>query len=273
MIGEFRKFFRRVAVSLCFFSSFLLVALLGSCSILSPGDGARGERIFSRAELSEPYDQITLKTSLTIDALPKIQRFQSDRGPLLGGAEVLSEGRNTVATVGQSKDGRRTWFNMVVFHEFQLNVIRKYFFIVDERPSRLGVRSSRGMTFDCEIVVEKEVLDRLYTSENVRRIAILKHASAKLREDIEALGIGTDSPSQENKMLSVCGMLINQTLELVLLKLDSSPVLATKLGSVSGIDFDHINFGKGKVGMVVENDMAAVAFRFGAFVGDMEGPK
>ena len=260
-------------VAVCCLAAFILAALMGGCSVVSPEADAQDKRIFSRKELSEPYDQIALKTSLTIDALPKIQRFQSNRGPLLGGAEVLSEGRNTVATVGQSKNGRRTWFNMVVFHEFQLNVIRKYFFIVDERPSRFGVRSSRGMTFDCEIVVEKEVLDRLYTSENVRRIAILKHVSEKLREDIEALGISTDSPSQENKMLSVCGMLIHQTLELVLLKLDSSPVLATKLGGVGGVDFDHINFGKGKVGMVAEKDMAAIAFRFGAFVGDMEGPK
>ena len=246
---------------------------MGGCSILSPGGGARDERIFSREELFEPYDQIVLKTSLTIDALPKIQRFQSDRGPLLGGAEVLSEGQNTVATVGQSKDSRRTWFNMVVFHEFQLNVIRKYFFIVDERRPRLGVRSSRGMTFDCQVVVDKELLDRLYTSEDVKRIAILKHVSEKLREDIKALGTSTDSTSQENKMLSVCGMLVNQTLELVLLKLDSSPVLAAKLGGIGGVDFDHINFGKGQVGMVVENDMAAVAFRFGAFVGAEEQPK
>lgn len=237
---------------------------------MSPEDGGQDKRIFNREELSEPYDQIILKTSLTIDALPTIQRFQSDRGPLLGGAEVLSEGKNTVATVGQSKDGRRTWFNMVVFHEFRLNVIRKYFFIVDERRSRLGVRSSRGMTFDCQIVLDQELLDRLYTSENVRRIEILRRISENLRGDINELGVNTDSVSQENKMLSVCGMLINQTLELVLLKLDSSPVLVTKLGSADGIDFDHINFGEGKVRMVVQNDMAAVSFRFGAFADAKE---
>lgn len=258
------------SVSICCLVAFLLAALTGGCSILSPGGGARDERIFSREELSEPYDQITLKTSLTIDALPKIQRFQSDRGPLLGDAEVLSEGQNTVATLGQSRDGRRTWFNMVVFHEFKLNVIRKYFFIVDERRSRLGVRSSRGMTFDCQVVVDEELIDRLYTSENVRRIAILKQVLENLRGDIDELGVNTGSVNQENKMLSVCGMLINQTLEMVLLKLDSSPVLATKLDSVGGVDFDHINFGEGKVRMIVQNDAAAVAFRFGAFVNAKE---
>lgn len=252
------------SVSIGCLAAFFLAALPGGCSMVSPDSEAQ-DRLFGREELSAPYDQIVLKTSLTIDALPKIQRFQSDRGPLLGGAEVLSEGQNTVATVGQSKDSRRTWFNMVVFHEFKLNVIRKYFFIVDEGRSHLGVQSGRGMRFDCQIVLDAEVLEKSYTSENVRRIAILKHVSQNLRKDIADLGVNTDSPNQNNKMLSVCGMLINQVLELILLKLDSSPVLATKLGSAGGVDFDHINFGKGKVQMTVQNDTATVAFRFGAF--------
>ena len=254
------------SVSIGCLAAFFLAALPGGCSFVSPDSEAMDKKLFNREELSEPYNQITLKTSLTIDALPKIQRFQSDRGPLLGGAEVLSEGQNTVATVGQSKDGRRTWFNMVAFHEFRLNVIRKYFFIVDEGRTGLGIRSGRGMSFDCQAVLEKEVLDKSYTSENVRRIAILRHVLENLRVDIKALGINTDSPNQDNKMLSVCGMLINQTLELILLKLESSPVLALRLESIDGVDFDHITFGEGKIGMVIQNDMTAVSFQFGDFV-------
>ena len=129
--------------SACCLAAFLSAALMGGCSTVFPDSEAR-ERLFGQEELSEPYDQITLKKSLTIDALPKIQRFQSGRGPLLGGTEVLSEGQSTVATLGQSKDGRRTWFNMVAFHEFRLDVLRKYFFIVDERVARLAARPSRG---------------------------------------------------------------------------------------------------------------------------------
>ena len=238
---------------------------------MSPKGGVWNKRLFGLEELSEPYNQITLKTSLTIDALPKIQRFQSDRGPLLGGVEVLSEGQSTVATLGQSKDGRRTWFNMVVFHEFKLNVIRKYFFIVDERTKRLTVRPSRGMRLDCEVVLDRELLEKSYTSENIKRIAILESISKNLREDIRDLGVNIDSPNQNNKMLSVCGMLINQTLEMILLKLDSSPVLTTKLGNAEGIDFDHINFGEGKVRMIVQNDTAAFTMRFGAFMDLKEG--
>jgi hypothetical protein len=275
--GSLRRFaMRRIRpglflASACYLAAFVLAALIVGCSWVSPNDGAQNKRLFSLEELSEPYDQITLRTSLTIDALPKIQRFQSDRGPLLGGVEVLSEGESTVATLGQNKDGRRTWFNMVVFHEFRLNVVRKYFFIVDERAKRLTARPSRGMRLDCKIVLEGELLNRSYSSENVKRIAILEYISKNLRADIEELGVTTDSPNQHNKMLSVCGMLINQTLEMILLKLDSSPVLAAKLGSTGGINFDHINFGDGKVRMIVQNDAAAFTMRFGAFVDVKEG--
>jgi len=256
----------QLSVWVCCLAAFFLAAVLGGCSVLFPEAEAREKRLFSLEELSEPYDQIILKTSLTIDALPKIQRFQSDRGPLLGGAEVLSEGRNTVATSGQSKDGRRTWFNMVVFHEFKLNVIRKTFFIVDEGRTSFGIQSGRGMRFDCQVVLDKEVLETSYTSENLRKIAILEHVLEELRGDIKEVGAQTDSPARDNKMLGVCGMLVNQALELIVLRLDSSPVLATKLGSADGIDFDHITFGKGKVRMDVQSDMAAVSFRFGDFV-------
>lgn len=259
-------------VFVCCLAALLLAALPGGCSFVSPDSEAK-EKLFSRDELSAPYNQITLVTSLTIDALPTIQRFQSDRGPLLGGAEVLSEGQNTVATSGQSKDGLRTWLNMVAFHEFRLNVIRKYFFIVDEGRTLLGIRSGRGMSFDCQTVLGKEVLETSYMSENTRRIAILRHVLENLRVDIKTLGVDTDSPNQDNKMLSVCGMLINQTLELISIKLDSSPVLALRLESIDGIDFDHISFGKGKIRMVIQNDMAAVSFQFGDFVNAKGRPQ
>ena len=40
-----------------------------------------------------------------------------------------------------------------------------------------------------------------------------------------------------------------------------------RLSAVGGADFDHINFGKGKVRMVVEGDTVTVKIRFGAFAG------
>ncbi len=63
-------------------------------------------------------------------------------------------------------------------------------------------------------------------------------------------------------------MLVNQMFETVLVKLEASPVLAMRLSAVGGAEFDHINFDKGTVRMVVADDTVAVKVRFGAFAHD-----
>lgn len=249
----------------CCFGAVLLGALFAGCAGESSDAGGKGEGVFSQEELSAPYDHIVLQQSLTIDALPKIQRFESERGPLLGGVEVLSRGERVAASLGQSKEGRKTWFNLVAFDEYKLNVIRKYFFVVDEDAARFPARVRRGLQFSCEMVLGEDILAEAYPSENARRIAILRRVLENLRKDIDELGATAESPDQDNKMLGVCGMLLNQTLEMILLKLESSPVLALKLSDAGGADFDHINFGKGKVFMVVVDDVVGLRIRFGAF--------
>jgi hypothetical protein len=86
-----------------------------------------------------------------------------------------------------------------------------------------------------------------------------------MRKDIKELGDDVDVPDQYNKMLDVCGMLINQTFEMVLVKLDSSPVLTMRLTEADGAEFDHISFNKGTVRMIVVDDTVAVHIRFGSF--------
>jgi len=248
-----------VFLSLVCFS--LLAALPGGCANESLADR---RDVLTQQELSWPYDHIAIEESLTIDALPKLQRFQSEQGPLLGGIEALSQGENVAVTLGQSKNGRETWFNMVTFDEFKLSVIRKYYFCVDEDAARFPARLRRGFRFECEMVLDEQVLGQTYASDSAMRIAVLRHIRENLRKDVEAMG-AADSPAQPNKMLSVCGMLLNQTLEAILLKLESSPALGTRLAEDTGIDFDHVNFGPGKVTMVFLENLAALRIRFGVF--------
>jgi hypothetical protein len=110
------------------------------------------------------------------------------------------------------------------------------------------------------------VLGESHASENLRRIAILRYVLAQMRKDIKELGDDVDVPDQYNKKLDVCGMLINQMFETVLVKLEASPVLAMRLSKAGGTEFDHINFNKGTVRMVVTDDTVAVKACFGAFV-------
>ena len=58
----------------------------------------------------------------------------------------------------------------------------------------------------------------------------------------------------------------------ILVKLDSSPVLAARLRNSDGADFDHINFGKGNVRMIVEDDTVMLTMRFGSFINSEAGP-
>lgn len=254
-----------MAIAVCCYAGLLFGILLAGCSAVSSPAAAQSRQLSEQQELSAPYDQITLKKSLTLDALPKIRRSQSETGSLLAETETVSHSDRVVASLGQSQDESRTWFNMVTFHEYRLNVIRKYFFAVDDRAGSLRTRSRRGLRFDCEMVLGKEVLGESYASENARRIAMLRYVLDSIRKDIKELGDDIDVPGQYNQKLDVCGMLINQTFEMVLVKLDSSPVLAMRLSEAGGAEFDHINFNKGTVRMVVADDAVAVRVRFGSF--------
>ena len=249
------------------FAGLLIGTILAGCSAISSPDAAQNQQLSEEHELSAPYDRITLKKSLTLDALPKIRRSQSEPTSRLAGTEVVSHSDRVVASLGQSQDESRTWFNMVTFHEYRLNVIRKYFFAVDDRAGSLRARSRRGLRFDCEMVLDKEVIGESHASENLRRIAILRYVLAQMRKDIRELGDDVDVPDQYNKKLDVCGMLINQTFEMVLVKLESSPVLAMRLSEAGGTEFDHINFNRGAVRMVVTDDTVVVKACFGTFVG------
>jgi len=265
-ISEFMIGSRRLILALCFCTFLFFSIQFSGCSFISSPDLAQNQKLSEQQELSAPYDRITLKKSLTLDALPKIRRFQDEQGSLLAGIETVSHSDRVVASLGQTPDGYSTWFNMVTFHEFRLNVIRKYFFAVDDRAGSLRIRSRRGLRFDCEMVLGKEMLDKSYTSENARQIAILRCVLDSIRKDIKELGDDVDVPGQYNQKLDICGMLINQMFETVLVKLEASPVLAMRLSRAGGAEFDHINFNKGTVRMVVADDAVAVKARFGAFV-------
>ncbi len=204
-------------------------------------------------QLSQRYHRTKLKESSSADVLTAIHKHE---------LELLSRSTSVVAVSGQKKKGHKMWFNMVAFDENEPAAKRKYLFIVDDRPNILE-EPRKHLRFDCEMVLESEVLEKPYTDENARRIAILKQVLANVRRDI-------DEVSSDNKMLDTGGMLINQALETVLVKLDSSPVLATRLSEPAGVDFSHINLGRGKIQMLVEDDIVTVKMRLGALVKNFE---
>jgi hypothetical protein len=69
----------------------------------------------------------------------------------------------------------------------------------------------------------------------------------------------------DNATLSLSGMMAGQGMESLLVKLNASPALAARLSEPNGLEFDHINLDKGKLRMVIDNDIVTVKMRLGSF--------
>jgi hypothetical protein len=202
------------------------------------------------------YYQIKLKVSRAADVLAAIH---------IPEYELLSQSKNAIASSGQKKKGHEIWFKMAAFDENTLTTKRKYFFLIDEKPKSFWVQPKRRLKFDSEMVLGPELFNEPYVNDNAKRIAILRKVLANARGDIYDVGA-------EDKNLSTCGMLINQTMETILVKLESSPVLATKLNPVEGLDFDHITLGAGTIWMGSAGDIVNVRIRVDSFVRTHDDP-
>ena len=253
----------RSTVYICILAASVLLALQEGCSTVSPWTQARHRS--QQARLSAPYDQIVVKQSIIQNAVPRIQRLNDETQADLAASEVISHSENVVVSVGQSEDGYQTWFNMVTFSENELNVVRKYFFVVDDTTKSIQLEPNQGLRFDCEVELDEEVFADPDTRDNARRIEILRNVLNYFRKDMNELRDDPRKPDQENKTIDICRMLINQAFDTILRKLDMSPVLASRLSQAGGVEFDHINFDKGKIQLIVKGDIATVKIRLGAF--------
>jgi hypothetical protein len=198
-------------------------------------------------ELYSIYEHTRLNISSSYDVLSTIHQPEY---------ELLSQSKSVIASSGQKKKGRKVWFNMVAFDENQLTAKRKYILIVDDIPNPLE-EPRKNLSFDCEMILESSIINEPYANENSRRIAILRRVKENTSKDSGEVG-------SDNKVLASSGMLANQALEAALVKLDSSPVLASKLSEPAGVDFSHINLGRGKIQMLVDDNIVKVKMRLGS---------
>lgn len=244
------------------FQFFVILGFCGCSTVASPYFVSKQREPTYEPNLADSYNKIKLRQSGALNVLPIIHKSES---------ELLSQSRSVVASSGQSKNGYKTWFNMVAFDEQKLTAKRKYFFLVDEKVRRVpGKRflgePKQGLMFNSQMVLETASLNKLYKSDNSMQIAILKQVLKNLRRDIDELGEGINELDSDNKNLAVPGLLINQVFGTILYTLDNSPAQAAMLSEGSDVEFDHISFGKGKIQMLTEKDIVTVKIRLGAFI-------
>jgi len=172
---------------------------------------------------------------------------------------LVSQSKSIAALAGTTEQGHKMWFNMVTFDESELIAKRKYYFISHERPKHLFVEPWEGVDFGCKMVLSKEILGEPYADENARRIAILKKVDVDIRKDTGEVGM-------DNAVLNVGGMMAAQGVESLLVKLNASPALAARLSEPNGLEFEHINLDKGKLRMVIDEDIVTVKMHLGSYV-------
>jgi len=205
-------------------------------------------------QISEGYYRIELKRSSAADVLTEIYMPEY---------ELLSQSKSVVASSGEKKKGYKRWFNMAAFDEDYSRATRKYLFIEDEKPKVLSMEPREGFSFDCEMVLESKILDTPYSNENARRIAILKQVQKNVRKDISEV-------STDNQVYVTSGAMINQALETILVELNKSPALAARLSDSSGVEFSHTSYNKGRIQMVINDNVVTVKMRLGTFVRGFE---
>ncbi len=222
--------------NLCLTVAIVCCVVLVGCQVTIPD-----RDVFGR------YYLTTLRFSTSGDTLSVIADNEK---------ELLSQSQSVVASYGQKKDAAELWFNMVAFDEEKLTAVRKYAFLVDESTRPYVLAKQRKLRFDARVVVDAKVMSEPFDNENARNIAILTDLSANFSDDIAQLTF-------DSKNLQSAAMLTKHVLNTVLRKLDESPAEAVRLAGAAGMEFDHMNLGKGHIRMVRSDDIVSVKIKIG----------
>ncbi len=193
------------------------------------------------------YDLATLKFSTSADILNEIADNEK---------ELLSQSQSIIASYGQKKYAEELWFNMVAFDEDKLTAVRKYAFLVDESTGLYVIAKKRTLRFDARAVMDAKVMAEPFENENAHNIALFRNVRDKFSDDIGQLTF-------DSVDLRSAAMLTKHIFNTILVKLDSSPALAVRLAGEAGMEFDHMNLGKGHVRMIRQDDIVSVKIKIG----------
>lgn len=213
---------------------------------------------------------------VSVDDIPIFDRYylanlkQSSSADIIGaistdGTELMSQSESVIASWTEEKKGYVFWFNMIAFDEEELKAVRKYCLVFDEKATRglwfmFPVQRCR---FEASMVIDESVLEEAYSNENERRIAVVKEVLARFGSDSAQL-------TADSRVLSSSTMVVKQILNTILHQLEMSPALAARLDDLSGMQFDHMTLDKGKVRMIIEDDIVKLKVKIGSNIKDFE---
>jgi hypothetical protein len=242
-------------------------------ALLCSASGCATRRYLSRnrlayTRLAAPYSRTQIKASTTLDVLGIVDApdYRLDSQDV--GRQLLNQSDLAIALSGQSRDTFKTWVNLIVFDEFRMTARRKYFFCSDERatvapdePSRLLVPPRRGIIFDAECVLPPDILTTPYATDEARLIAVIRWLADQFATDVHDLTRDATKSVQANELVSISGLMMNQTFRGALDELVRSPGLARSLAGKEGVEFPHISLNEGRIRLTVTNDVVTTRIR------------
>jgi len=218
--------------------------------------------------MSLPYERTQIKASSSLDVLAVADSPDYRLDPNDVGMQLLSQSNTMAALSGRSKNGRKTWVNLVVFDERRVVARRKSFFCSDEKattnpaaPSRRLFPARKGILFDAQFVLDSDILTAPFATAEARQIAILRWLAEQYSRDVRHLTGRADSPVAADELVSTAGMMMNQVFQGVLVALSKSPGLARNLRDANGIEFPHISLDTGRIQMILTGDVVTVKTR------------
>ncbi len=217
----------------------LALVLLGNLS----GCGVYRTIMHGKPPYDEHLYEIYSQSKLRVSTVSDVKTFGLAYQPQ---NELLSQSQSVIVSQGQKRKGTTIWLNMIAFDQNKQTANRKYIFIVDDKYNLLE-EPKKNLSFDCAMVMEEADLAGPHANENAFRIALLKRILQKIHADINQV-------ASDNKMLDICGMMVNQSFEAAQVKLKSSPAYASKLKNPAGMEFSHMSFDKGRIRLLFEND-------------------
>jgi hypothetical protein len=219
----------------------LAAVLLGGCT----STPQTYKQVFNR------YYATTLKSSTSADVLVTIQDPAT---------ELLSQSESVVAAWGkegpEQKPARTHWFNMVAFDEEQMNAVRKYGFIVEETHWGWNRTPAPALRFDAELVMDADVLNAAYASNNEKQIELIKKAQELFSADAQELTF-------DSQTLGNSAIMAQQAFNSVLRKLSDSPANAAQLPLPEGMEFDHPILDESRIRMLIEGDIVKIKIKAG----------
>jgi hypothetical protein len=216
------------------------------------------------------------KSQVSVDDAPVFDRYyltnlkQTSSADIIGviatdGTELISQSESVIASWADKKKGYVFWFNMVAFDQQEYSAVRKYCIVFDEKATK-GIWflfPVQKLRFEAAMALQDEILAHSYANENEKRIAVLKEILAKFSDDSGQL-------TADAQVLNSSSMMVKQTINTILYRLERSPALATRLDDLAGMKFDHMTLGKGRVRMLIENDIGKLKVKIGANVKNFQ---